>query len=100
MNFFASFSSFFCLSLTSFYPAQTSFFLQPTVSDFNPLFHRVLMGPELSMEKSLCQSFPEFISKKKTLESIKRAKYISGSESSKLGSCGLIFLTRVLIIVD
>ena len=32
----------FCLSLTSFYPAQTSFFLQPTVSDFNPLFHRVL----------------------------------------------------------
>lgn len=57
------------------------------------------MGPELSMEKSLCQSFPELISKK-TLESIKRAKYISGSESSKLGSCGLIFLTRVLIIVD
>ena len=37
---------------------------------------------------------------KKPLESIKKAKYISGSESSKLGSCGLIFLTRVLIIVD
>ena len=57
------------------------------------------MGPELSMEKSLCHSFPVLISKK-TLESIKRAKYISGSESSKLGSCGLKFLTRVLVIVD
>ena len=29
------------------------------------------MGPELSMEKSLCQSFPEFISKKKRWKALK-----------------------------